>query len=49
MEGHVVKIGSSIGGSIWPDGDLTTEQVLQNADRALYESKRTGKNKITIL
>lgn len=49
LQGHVVFVGCSIGASIWTNEEQSPEEVLQLADQALYESKRTGKNKIMFL
>jgi len=32
--------------TIIPNADITSEQFLNNADKAMYEAKRTGKNRI---
>ena len=36
---------SSIGIALYPDDGLSIEELLGNADRALYEAKKNGKNK----
>ncbi len=43
----VVSVSVSIGIALWEIG-LTAEQILVRADRALYLSKRTGKNRIVV-
>ncbi|MEL7657116.1 MAG: GGDEF domain-containing protein, partial [Bacillota bacterium] len=43
----LVTISISIGIALW-EKDLTAEQILIRADKALYQSKRTGKNKMII-
>jgi len=40
------KLTVSLGLSSFPDDGDTAEQVLHAADEALYEAKRTGKNKV---
>jgi diguanylate cyclase (GGDEF)-like protein/PAS domain S-box-containing protein len=40
-----VTIGISIGISIAPDDDLTTEGMIRKADSAMYHSKETGRGK----
>lgn len=42
-----VPISVSIGIAIWEAG-MTQEQILDRADKALYHSKRTGKNTVTV-
>ncbi|MBM7605486.1 diguanylate cyclase (GGDEF)-like protein [Metabacillus crassostreae] len=42
-----VVIKCSIGGAIWPDYSIEPDDIIQLADEALYQSKRTGKNKFT--
>jgi len=47
LEGQEAHVGCSIGGAVWPrDGEKALE-VLQLADKALYDSKRSGKNRVT--
>jgi len=47
---HLDKIkhhfSCSMGFTLFPDGNLTTEQVMQQADKAMYIAKHAGKNKI---
>jgi diguanylate cyclase (GGDEF)-like protein len=45
-EGHSFHVGCSVGIAIW-DETLTTQQVLNCADEALYTSKHNGKNMAT--
>lgn len=40
-----VTVGASIGISIWPDHAFTADELLNLADKAMYESKRGGKNR----
>ena len=42
-----ISISISIGIALW-EKDMTKEQIIVHADKALYLSKRTGKNKVTI-
>ena len=44
---EVVPVSVSIGIALWNKG-LTAEQALIRADKALYQSKRTGKNKVVV-
>ena len=43
IEGHQVTIGTSVGIAIGPANGSTTEQLMQNADLALYRAKRDGR------
>lgn len=43
----VVSVSISIGVALWKTG-MTPEQILDRADKALYHSKRTGKNKTVV-
>ncbi len=42
-EGHQVATGFSIGIAIGPDDGLDSDQLLKNADLALYRAKRDGR------
>lgn len=42
IDGHVIHVGGSIGMAIGPDDGLVMEDLLANADLALYESKASG-------
>jgi diguanylate cyclase (GGDEF)-like protein/PAS domain S-box-containing protein len=41
----VIRIGASIGSSIFPDDAEDVEMLVHNADKAMYEVKRSGKNR----
>lgn len=43
----VVPVSISIGIAMW-EATMSSEQILIRADKALYHSKRTGKNKIVV-
>lgn len=45
VRGHFVKIGISIGISVFPDDGITSEELLRNADIAMYKAKERGKNR----
>ena len=42
FEGQAVVVGSSIGISVYPIDGQTVEQLVRNADAALYQAKRQG-------
>jgi diguanylate cyclase (GGDEF)-like protein/PAS domain S-box-containing protein len=45
LEEHLVKIGVSIGISVYPSDGQTAEELLLLADMAMYFSKRQGRNR----
>jgi diguanylate cyclase (GGDEF)-like protein/PAS domain S-box-containing protein len=46
VEGHDITIGASIGISIFPDSAMSGEELLRQADSAMYAAKREGKNRV---
>lgn len=44
FEGHALRISASIGISVFPEDGNNTEELLHNADAAMYHSKREGRN-----
>ncbi|MBV6826576.1 phosphodiesterase DibA [Pseudomonas sp. PD9R] len=44
IDGHQLLINASIGISLFPSDALSTEQLLRNADSALFKAKSTGRN-----
>lgn len=44
--GHECRVGASIGIAEKTEAGLTSEQLLVNADIALYEAKRRGRNRV---
>lgn len=44
LESHEITISFSIGISIYPDDASTTDQLIKNADMAMYHIKGRGKN-----
>jgi diguanylate cyclase (GGDEF)-like protein len=48
LDDHTVStISVSIGMAIFPDDGKDVSELLRHADAAMYESKRTGKNRVT--
>lgn len=46
LAGRRMVMTTSIGISVFPDDGLTTEELLKNADLALYQSKGCGRNSL---
>ena len=44
IEGHELRVTSSVGISLYPDHGLSIGKLLSNADMAMYEAKREGRN-----
>lgn len=44
IEGRIVRMTTSVGIGIYPDGGKDAETLMKSADTALYEAKRAGKN-----
>ncbi len=44
LHGNVVSIGASIGISLYPDDALNSDELLRNADIAMYQAKQIGRN-----
>lgn len=44
LEGHEIILSASIGISIYPDNGKTIDELLKNADAAMYIAKQKGKN-----
>ncbi len=47
IEGHQLTIGASIGISVFPDTAKEASDLMQQADSAMYASKRDGRNRAT--
>ena len=45
IKGYLLKIGISIGIAVYPDDAQTSEELLRNADIAMYKAKEAGKNR----
>ncbi|HET7346350.1 MAG TPA: EAL domain-containing protein [Acidobacteriaceae bacterium] len=48
VAGHSINIGASIGVAVSPDHGTESDQLLQQADVAMYAAKRRGKNLIVL-
>lgn len=46
INGNNINIGSSIGITIYPDDASNSEEILRNADIAMYQAKDDGRNAI---
>ncbi|HVY04771.1 MAG TPA: EAL domain-containing protein [Burkholderiales bacterium] len=45
LESHEVRISASVGISVYPDDGQTMEDLIRNADAAMYHSKKSGRNR----
>ncbi|MCD6486544.1 MAG: diguanylate cyclase [Syntrophobacterales bacterium] len=45
IHGQIVSIGVSIGVSIFREGDVNVEELIRQADEAMYSAKKAGKNR----
>ncbi|RZL48942.1 MAG: GGDEF domain-containing protein, partial [Variovorax sp.] len=46
VEGHDIRISTSIGVSVFPEDGVDVADLLRKADMALYRAKETGKRKL---
>lgn len=49
LDGHLINITVSIGVAIYPFTVNDIQAIVENADSALYEAKRKGRNKVVVL
>lgn len=45
IDGHEITVGCSIGISVWTGGPTDGDDLLKQADSAMYAAKRSGRNK----
>lgn len=48
LEPNTIYINASIGISLFPDDGQTTQELIKNADMAMYKAKSEGKNKFVM-
>ncbi len=48
IDGHMVKVTASIGISFYPHNAIAADELINYADKALYEAKRCGKNQYLV-
>jgi diguanylate cyclase (GGDEF)-like protein len=44
----VAKVSASLGVALWHGSEQSDEQLIQNADRALYQAKEAGRNRCVL-
>ena len=47
LDGHLAHVTASIGITLCPDDATSADVLMQNADQAMYEAKRTGRNRFS--
>ena len=45
LDGQEIQISASVGISVYPDDGQTIEDLIRNADAAMYHSKKSGRNR----
>ncbi len=46
LDGKSAHISASIGVALWPKDGRTSTELVHHADRAMYEAKRLGRNRL---
>lgn len=46
IQGHNIQIGASVGVALYPDDGLAAEDLLKQADAAMYRVKTSGRNAV---
>lgn len=45
LEGETIYLSASIGITVFPDDAATTDELIRNADQAMYAAKKAGRNR----
>jgi diguanylate cyclase (GGDEF)-like protein len=45
LDGHETRVSASVGISLYPDDGQTVEDLIRNADAAMYQAKNGGRNR----
>ncbi|MBY4677532.1 EAL domain-containing protein [Marinobacterium arenosum] len=48
VDGQELFVTTSMGGSLYPDDGLTRDDLLKNADTAMYRAKKAGRNQFQL-
>lgn len=48
IDGIVLQISASVGMTIYPQDDAEPDQLIRHADRAMYEAKQAGRNRVAL-
>ena len=48
IDGHMVRLGASIGVKLFPEKEHTMDEIIKDADLAMYEAKKRGKNRFVL-
>lgn len=48
IEGQDIRVGASVGAAVARAGTETADELLRNADVAMYTAKSTGKNRVAV-
>jgi diguanylate cyclase (GGDEF)-like protein/PAS domain S-box-containing protein len=46
LHGEQVFVSASVGVTVYPEDALTTEELLKNADQAMFAAKQNGRNRV---
>ncbi len=48
LDGHEKRVSASVGVSVYPDDGQTVEDLIRNADAAMYHAKNGGRNRFEL-